>query len=86
MQPVAKSVSVPLTDCFNTSCVCNEIFPDELTLATPFPVFKPDEDSDKENHRPISILPTLSKVFDKVTLNFRHFFVVCEQSTALRRR
>ena len=65
LQSVAKSVSVPLTDCFN-NCISDGTFPDELKLATIFPVFKAEDESDKENYRPISILPTLSKVFEKL--------------------
>lgn len=68
LKSVAKQVSVPLTDCFN-SCISDGVFPDELKLATIIPVYKKDDESDKENYRPISILPTLSKVFERLLFN-----------------
>ena len=41
-------------------------FPDELKLADVLPIHKGKEKSVKGNYRPISILPSLSKVFEKI--------------------
>ena len=65
LRSVAKSISVPLTDCFN-NCIADGIFPSELKLASVIPVFKSGDVSCKEDYRPISILPSLSKVFEKL--------------------
>ena len=40
-------------------------FPSQLKIAKVFPVFKGGEKSDPSNFRPISILPTISKIFEK---------------------
>ena len=41
------------------------VFPSQLKIAKVFPVFKGGEKSDPSNYRPISILPTVSKIFEK---------------------
>ena len=58
-------VSVALTQCFNNS-IESCIFPDELTWAEIVPIHKKDRTTDKSNYRPISLLPTISKVFEKI--------------------
>ena len=68
MQLVAIIVCVPLTDCINAS-ICNGIFPDVLKLAEVCPVFKKGDKFLKENYRPISILPSFSKVYERILYN-----------------
>ena len=53
-----------LADCINTSFE-NGAFPDCLKEANVTPIFKKDDSLDKENYRPVSILPLLSKIFEK---------------------
>ena len=54
-----------LTDCVNDA-LSQGIFPDSLKFANITPVHKKDEATDKQNYRPVSVLPLLSKVFEKV--------------------
>ena len=42
------------------------VFPDKLKIAKVLPVFNSDDPSLFSNYRPISILPCLSKVFEKL--------------------
>ena len=41
------------------------IFPTKLKIAKVKPLFKKDDNSLFENYRPISLLPAISKVFEK---------------------
>ena len=41
-------------------------FPDNLKLADMTPVFKKEDKNLAKNYRPVSVLPTLSKVFEKI--------------------
>ena len=47
----------------NTIETCT--FPDELKDAHVKPVFKKDSQTDKKNYRPISILPNMSKIYER---------------------
>ena len=46
-------------------CIVNEKFPNNLKNADITPTFKNDDRSFKSNYRPVSILPTLSKLYEK---------------------
>ena len=54
-----------LTYLFN-SCMLSGTFPDELKIARVIPFFKSGNGNLMSNYRPISILPTLSKIFEKL--------------------
>ena len=53
-----------LTDCINYT-LSQGLFPDSLELVNITPVHKKDEAADKENYRPVSVLPLFSKIFEK---------------------
>ena len=65
MKIAASLCAGPLTSCFN-SCIASQSFPDELKLADIVPVHKKDDTTSKLNYRPISLLPTVSKVFERL--------------------
>ena len=66
LKVLKENCSSYLTDCINTA-INNCVFPESLTWAEIIPIFKnKGEAEDKENYRPISILPTISKVFERV--------------------
>ena len=43
----------------------NSVFPDSLKQADIKPVYKKDSRNEKENYRPVSILPNLSKIYER---------------------
>ena len=57
-------ITKPITHLINIS-IKEGIFPDDLKMAKITPIYKKGERSDPGNYRPISILPTLSKIIEK---------------------
>ena len=57
-----------LTDIFNYYIVELSSFPDELKLAEIVPAHKKKSTTDKSNYRPISLLPVVSKVFERIII------------------
>ena len=45
----------------------NKEFPDELKLADITPIYQKDDPNKSKNYRPVSVLPAVSKVFEKIT-------------------
>ena len=72
LQLAAHECANVLTMCFNKYIVNLSSFPDELKLADIVPIHKKGNTSkkanksDKANYRPISLLPTVSKVFERL--------------------
>ena len=60
----APVITKPITHLINIS-IKEAIFPDDLKMAKITPIYKKGERSDPGNYRPISILPTLSKIIEK---------------------
>lgn len=54
-----------LTHIFNLS-LCTGNFPSKLKLARVTPLYKSGDIADMNNYRPISVLPSLSKLFEKI--------------------
>ena len=50
---------------FNNSLSCC-IFPTGMKYSEIIPIYKKDDKTDKENYRPIGILPNLSKVYERL--------------------
>ena len=60
-----KDISGSLAIIINQS-LDTGVFPNKLKLAKVVPIFKKDDDTKFSNYRPISILPTISKVFERI--------------------
>ena len=64
-----KSEITPYLTLFINQSINTGIFPSKLKLAKVLPIHKKDDKSCLENYRPISILPSVSKVFERVIHN-----------------
>ena len=58
-------ITSPPTNIFNNSVEISQ-FPDDLKYANISTLFKNDESTSKKNYRPISILPSISKIFARM--------------------
>ena len=65
MKQCVDNYVTPLTHIINLS-IAQGYFPDEWKLAKVIPIFKDGDPQDIQNYRPISVLPFLSKVFEKL--------------------
>ena len=58
---ISPNLAILLNNCVNSG-----IFPDKLKIARVIPLFKSGDKSDIANYRPISLLPVISKIFEKL--------------------
>ena len=61
----------PLTLVIN-QMLSNGIFPDDLKIAKVIPLFKKGDQSLLNNYRPISLLPSISKILERIIFNQIH--------------
>ena len=61
----AEHIAPSLTDIFNFS-IETKVFPDDLKVGKVAPVYKSGDKDDLNNYRPISVLPTVARVFEKI--------------------
>ena len=64
----AEKITPSLSYIFNLS-VRTRVFPDDFKIARVAPVFKNGDIGDPGNYRPISVLPTIARVFEKLIYN-----------------
>ena len=68
LQRISIITAAPLAHIINQS-LCTGIFPDRLKIARVMPLYKKDDPHLVDNYRPISVLPAISKVFERVVFN-----------------
>ena len=62
---MAASIGTPSLTAIFTKSIITGIYPTEWKMARVTPVFKKVEKSDLNNYRPISVIPVVSKVYEK---------------------
>ena len=82
VHPLLVSIAIfqiyrPITHITNLS-ISQGIFPDSMKIAKVVPIFKQGSRSSCDNYRPVSILPTLSNIFEKCIFNQLMFYLVNE--------
>ena len=65
LKMISSQLLLPLTILINNS-MSNGTFPDALKVAKVIPIFKNQENYLFSNYRPISVLPSISKIYEKV--------------------
>ena len=80
-------LSEPLQIIINQS-LNNGIFPDKLKMAKIFPIFKKGNKHNIKNYRPISLLTSISKVFERAVFDqvFSYFApYLCDNQYGFRK-
>lgn len=65
LKRIASDISGPLAHIIN-ECFITGQFPDKLKAAKVVPIYKKGDKQDVKNYRPVSVLPSVSKVFERV--------------------
>lgn len=65
LKKIMPSINLPLVHIFNLS-LSNGVVPTKLKIAHVTPIFKAGSKHDFTNYRPISILPSISKILEKI--------------------
>nr|CAI5837667.1 unnamed protein product [Callosobruchus analis] len=65
IKQIAEHISEPLCFIFNL-CIDGRQFPEAFKTAIVIPIFKSGGRTEPKNYRPISFLPSLSKIFEKI--------------------
>ena len=65
LRECANEINDPLRFIIN-QCISTAMIPNEWKIAIVIPLFKSGNSSDPDNYRPISVLPVLAKVFEKL--------------------
>ena len=66
IKDVSDVCSSVLANIRNEEILLNKNFPENLKLANVKPIFKKKDKSFVENYRPVSVLPTVSKIFERI--------------------
>jgi len=74
LKSIIKNISTILSHIFNLS-INSGIVPTKLKIAKVTPIFKSGDSHDFSNYRPISILPAISKLLEKVIYNRIYNFI-----------
>ena len=75
IQKTIDEISIPITHIINQS-LYSGLVPDKLKVSKIIPIFKSGNNKHFNNYRPISILPPISKILEKIVCNrLIHFFI-----------
>lgn len=74
LKHICNYIVDPLTHILNLS-FSEGVFPDELKIAKVIPIYKSGSVDDLSNYRPVSILPAISKIFERLAYNRLSAFV-----------
>ena len=84
----ADLICVPICDIFNQS-ISQGIFPDDWKYARVTPLYKQGDRGDVNNYRPISVIPIVAKVFERIVYEQLYAYleehdILCQNQSEFR--
>ena len=84
----ADLICVPICDIFNQS-ISQGIFPDDWKYARVTPLYKQGDRGDVNNYRPISVIPIVAKVFERIVYEQLYAYleehdILCQNQSGFR--
>ena len=67
LKEIKEAIVIPLTIIINQMLMTG-IFPNLLKISKVIPLYKKDDNTNMSNYKPIALLPSISKIFEKVIL------------------
>ena len=74
LRDAAEGISSPITYIMNLSLTSATV-PEDLKLARGLPIYKKGNINDEGNYRPVSSLPVVSKVLDRIVYKQMHSYL-----------
>ena len=71
-------LSKPLADIYNCS-IETGIYPNKLKIAKIIPIYKSGDETDPNNYRPISLLSSFNKIFEKIMYKRLHNYLTMKE-------
>ena len=90
IKSIAPLIVPSLTLIINQSLTTG-VFPDKLKIAKVIPIYKKLDKTQIQNYRPISLLPSFSKIFEKIAYNqlYNYFLsnnLLCKSQYGFRKK
>ena len=77
LKSTIQNIIHPITHIINRSLLTG-IFPDKLKIAKVVPIYKASNTAELKNYRPVSLLSSFSKLFERVMYNKLMSFLNCQ--------
>ena len=74
IKEIIYEILIPLNHLFNV-CIDKSIYPDNMKDAIIKPIYKNNNIQLITNYRPISLLPQISKIFEKIIYNIQILYI-----------
>ena len=81
---ISQEIAYPLKLIFNES-LSNGVVPDDLKIAKVVPIYKKDNPQVFGNYRPVSVLPCLSKILERLVYN-RCYELICKHNILYKKQ
>jgi len=83
LKKVANEISYPLPLVFNMSLSTGTV-PDDFKIAKVVPIYKKDSPDNFGNYRPVSVLPCMSKILERIVYN-RSYEFLCKNNILFKK-